>query len=318
MNRIMLGLITIALVLAVAGQTLQAAELAPDEVMVHYPVGYTHLLMADLGSLLGDQALSQGLIDPLQRARQPLGEIISTLSLLRIDPQTVGVAAMGEGPGLTSFAYVEGPGAQTVLPALQGLQGAVGAPGSPFTNWKQERIGGLPVVFTGGLFGPVKIQWAFIVEPQAFWIGTEVAFSGEPDVARLRASTQKIIARYLGQVKPMAELLTARDLRGGQIAFIRVSDPTRDKPLFAGEAVMGFSARITEKSIKVKFQLRFNTPAQAQAALEQLQAGRSSYLSAQLYRAKLARVLYGGRTPGFQVQTDVTGLVGLLLLTMPF
>jgi len=318
MKRLMLSLLLFSLALAIGGPNLQAAPLAPDELMVHYPAGYTHLLMADLGSLLSDQALAQGLIDPLQRARQPLGEIISTLGLLQLDPNTVTVAAMGEGPGLTAFAYVAGPGAQTVLAALQGLQGAVGAPGSPFTNWKQERIGGLPVVFTGGLFGPVKIQWAFIVEPNAFWIGTEVAFSGEPDVARLRASTEKIIARHLGQLPPMAQLLTARELRGGQIAFVRVSDPTRDQPLFAGEAVMGFSAQVIGKSVKVKFQLRFNTQAQAQAALEQLRAGSSSYLSAQLYRAELVRVLYGGRAPGFEVQTDLSGLVGLLLLTMPF
>jgi hypothetical protein len=318
MNRLIFSFGLMIVTLFIVGPALQATEVAPDEVMVRYPSGYTHLLVADLGALLSNPALANGLIDPLQRANQPLGEIAQVVQLLQIDPHSLSVVAMGEGPGLTPFAYLEGPSAQTVLPALQGLQGAVGAPGSPYTNWNQEMIGGLPVIFTGGVFGPVQIQWAYIVGPKVLWVGTEVSFSGKPDVHRLRASTEKIIARQLGQVGPMAELLIARDLRGGTIAFVRTTDPTRDQPVLSGEAAMGFSAQISGSSVSVKFELRFDTDAQAQAALSQLQAGQSSYLSAQLYQAQFVGLLYGGRSPAFEVQTDLKGLAGLLLLTMPF
>jgi len=318
MNRFTISIALMISALFMGGQALWAAEVAPDEVMVQYPAGYTHLFVADLGTLLSDPALANGLIDPLQRANQPLGELAAVVQLLQIDPHSLSVAAMGEGPNLTPFALLEGPSAQSILPALQGLQGAVGAPGSPYTNWKAETIGGFPVVFTGGVFGPVQIQWAYIVMPQVLWVGTEVSFSGQPNVDRLRASAQQIIARYFGQVGPMAELITARDLRGGTIAFVRITDPTRDQPLLPGESVMGFSAQINGDSVSVKFELRFETDAQAQAALAQLQAGQSSYLTAQLYQAQFIGLLYDGRSPAFEAQTDLKGLAGLLLLTMPF
>jgi hypothetical protein len=318
MNRLTLSFALIIVTLFIVSPALHAAEVAPDEVMVQYPAGYTHLLVADLGTLLSDPALAKGLVDPLQRANQPLGEIAQVVQLLQIDPHSLSVVAMGEGPNLTPFALLEGSRAQSILSALQGLQGAVGAPGSPYTNWKQEMIGSLPVVFTGGVFGPVQIQWAYVVMPQALWVGTEVSFSGQPNVDRLRASTQQIIARYFGQVGPMAELITARNLRGGTIAFVRITDPTRDQPLFPGESVMGFSAKIDGNSVSIKYELRFETDTQSQAALAQLQAGQSGYLSAQLYQAQFVGLLYGGRSPGFEVQTDLKGLAGLLLLTMPF
>ena len=301
----------------VAPPALGSGGLVTDEVLVQYPQGYTKLLVADLAKILGQAELKEGLLDPLASANHPLAGIYRVLALLQLDPTGVEYVAYGTGAGLTPFALIKGLPSAEIMGALMGLQYAVGAPGSPYTNWDLETIKGIPVVFTGGVFGPLKIQWAYVVAGHAFWIGTEVVFAGEPDVDRLRSSTELVIDRMRGKVGPFSELPIAMAVRGGDLAFVRVSDPTVDRPIEAGEQAMGYAVRFGEGGAEVKFAIRFSSAAETSDAQEKIAGGESGYLAQDLYRGELISLSRVNRDLYFDVAADLPGIIGLLMLTIP-
>jgi len=302
--------------LGLAGER-ERASLMPDEVMVQYPAGYTKLLVADLAKLLKDESLRSGIIEPLQASRHPLAGIAQVLELFKLDPSIVKYVAHGEGPELTSFSLIKGPGSELTMGPLKGLEFAAKDPRSPYKNWELVMIKGIPVVFTGGIFGPVKIQWAYIPTKDALWVGTEVAFVGEPNIERLRASTEKIIARMQGKIGYMGDIAIAMAVRGGDIAFMRTTDPTKDRPSESGENALGFSVSL-KQGAQINFILRFGTPQQAAAAEESIKEGRSSYLALDLYRAELVKIKRLIMELYFEAETSLRGIVGLLMLVMPF
>ncbi len=299
---------------------LSGTALRIDEVMVRYPAGFTKLLVVDLAPFLTQAELSEGVIGPLTAANHPLAGIVRTIGLFRIPPQQVLWVAHGEGPDVTSFSLIEGPPFAQTFGALQGLRAAAGAPGSPYTHWELEKIKDLPVVFVGGTFGPVAIEWAYLPTEGSLWVGTEVAFSpGKPDSARLRATTEKIAAKLKGElgVGHMDELHIAIQVRGGQVAFVRTST-NQDRPLEAAEQAMGFTLTLVGGQVAGQFVLRFESEAAAIAAADRMAAGNSPYLAQGLYQAQLVNVQRTRRVLVGDVTTSLRGLVGLLSLVMPF
>jgi hypothetical protein len=296
------------------------AGLPIDEVIVQYPAGFTKVLVMDVAPFLTTPELEEGVIGPLIGMNHPLAGPVRTLQLFQIPPEQVEFIAHGEGPEVTSFTLIAGPSFAQTFGALQGLRAAAGAPNSPFTHWDIETIDGLPVVFIGGTFGPVAIEWAYIPLEGALWVGTEVAFlPGQPDAERLKATTEKVIARLLG--KPgtgyFDELHIAVQVRGGQVAFVRKS-LDGERPLEPGEQAMGFTLSLTGTDVNGKFALRFDSVAAAAAAAERLQQGTSPYLAQDLYQAQLVGLQQNGRVLTVEIATDPRGLVGLLQLIMPF
>ena len=299
---------------------LSGDGLRVDEVMVRYPADFTKLLVVDLAPFLTQPELSEGVIGPLTAANHPLAGIVRTVGLFRIPPQQVLWVAHGEGPEVTSFSLIAGPPFAQTFGALQGLRAAASAPGSPYTHWDLEKIKGQPVVFVGGVFGPVALEWAYIPVEGALWVGTEVAFQpGKPDVARLRTTTEKIVAKMQGQLGSgtMDELLIAAQVRGGQVAFVRKST-NGDRPFEAGEQAMGFTLTVAEGQAGGRFVLRFESEGAAIAAAERLASGSSPYLAQGLYQAQLMNVRRTDRVLVLEVATGLRGLVGLLALVMPF
>ncbi|MFQ6117026.1 MAG: hypothetical protein ACE5LQ_02030 [Candidatus Bipolaricaulia bacterium] len=301
----------------VALPALGAGGLVTDEVSVQYPQGYTKLLVADLAKLVGQEELRAGLFDPLAAAHHPLTGIYSILAMLQLDPTAAEYVAYGTGHEVSPLALVRGLDPGAVMGALMGVQYAVGAPGSPFTDWEMETIHGLPVVFIGGAFGPLQIQWAYIATEHTLWIGTEVAFGGEPDVARLRATTELVIERMRGRVAPFPELPIAVAVRGGDLAFVRVSDPAVDRPLESGEQAMGYYVSFTDNGAEIHFALRFSSVAEAAAAGKKIAGGGSGYLAQDLYRGELVSLSRVNRDLYFDVAAGLPGIIGLLMLTIP-
>jgi len=301
----------------VALPTLGAGGLVPDEVSVQYPLGYTKLLIADLAKLVGQEELRAGLFEPLTSAHHPLTGIYNVLAMLQLDPTAAEYVAYGTGPEVSPLALVRGLDPGAVMGALMGVQYATGAPGSPYTHWEMETIAGVPVVFTGGAFGPLVIQWAYIVAGDILWIVTEVAFGGEPDVARLRSSTELVIERMRGRVAPFPELPIAVAVRGGDLAFVRVSDPAVDRPLEAGEQAMGYSVSFSPEGARVHFALRFSSAAETSQAAKRIADGASGYLAQDLYRGELVVMSQVNRDLYFDVTTGLPGIIGLLMLTIP-
>jgi hypothetical protein len=300
---------------ALSGDALQT-----DEVMVRYPAGFTKLLVMDLAPFLTQAELSKGVIEPLTAANHPLAGIVRTIGLLRIQPQQVLWVAHAEGPDVTSFSLIEGPPLAQTFGALQGLRAAAGAPGSPFTHWELESFKGQPVVFVGGVFGPVALEWAYLPIEGSLWVGTEVAFApGTPNIARLRTTTEKIAAKLKGErgVGHMDELHIAIQVRGGQVAFVRKST-NADRPLEAGEQAMGFTLTVVDGQVAAQFVLRFESQAAAIAAADRMTAGSSPYLAQGLYQAQLVNAQRTRRVLVSDVTTSLRGLVGLLSLVMPF
>jgi hypothetical protein len=155
------------------------------------------------------------------------------------------------------------------------------------------------------------------VAEHTLWIVTEVAFGGEPDVERLRSSTELVIDRMRGRVSPFSELPIAVAVRGGTLAFVRVSDPVTDRPLESGEQAMGYAVRFGEGGAEVHFALRFFTAAEASAAQEEIVGGESGYLAQDLYRGELISLNRVNRDLYFDVATGLPGIIGLLMLTIP-
>ncbi len=313
---LMIGLSLLSLPALSSGAGLQI-----DEVIVQYPAGFTKVLAIDIAPFLTTPELEEGVIGPLIGMNHPLAGPVRTLQLFQIPPESVKFIAHGEGPEVTSFTLIAGPSFAQTFGALQGLRAAAGAPNSPFTHWDMETIDGLPVIFVGGTFGPVAIEWAYIPREGALWVGTEVAFlPGQPDVERLRATTQKVVARLLGQPGTgyFDELHIAVQVKGGQVAFVRKS-LNGERPLEPGEQAMGFTLSLAgDTAINGKFALRFDSVAAAAAAAKRLQQGTSPYLAQDLYQAQLVGLQQNGRVLTVEVATGLRGLVGLLQLIMPF
>jgi len=304
--------------LLLAPPILGGEALVIDEIMVRYPAGFTKLLVMDVATFLTDPELMEGVIEPLLAANHPLMGLVRTMRLFEIPPQMVKFIAHGQGPGLTSFSLIEGPPFAHTFGALQGLRAAAGAPGSPYTHWEMEVISGLKVIFVGGVFGPLAIEWAYIPLEGALWIGTEVAFlPGRPDVARLRATTELVAAKLAGGPGYFDELLIGAQVKGGHVAFVRISGPG-ERPMESGEQAMGFTFSSDGRGFSGRFALRFVSDGDAAQAAERFLEGTSPYLALDLYRAELVGLVRVGRSLNAQVETSLSGLVGLLMLVMPF
>ncbi len=292
-----------------------------DEIIVQYPAGYTKVLALDIAPFLTDPALGEGVIGPLMAANHPLVGIVRTIDLFQIPPGQVRFVAHGEGPNVTSFSLIAGTSFSQIFGALMGLRAAAGAPGSPFTHFDLEEIRGMPVAFVGGVFGPVALEWAYIPTEGALWVGTEVAFQpGRPDADRLRATAELMVNKLLGQRSAgrFSELHVAIQVRGGQVAFVRTSG-AGERPLETGEQAMGFALTLADAGrVNGHFALRFDSLAEATAAADRMESGTSPYLAQDLYQAELAGLQRSGRTLNVDVTTDLRGLVGLLMLVMPF
>ncbi len=295
----------------------QAGRFGLDEIVVQYPAGYTRVLAADLALLLSDATLREGIMGPLGAARHPLNGIRQAIELFRLDGQRLPWVAHGAGPNLSGFSVIEGAPFPQVFGALQGLKAAVGAPNSPYTHWDLVEMDGVPVVFVGGVFGPIPIEWAYIPLATRLWFGTEVGLGGPANRARLGASAGRVIARLQGRIGVFDEFIAAYATRGGVIAFVRRTDALKDKPIEQAEEAMSYAVFFEGATARVRFQIRFASETAAQIASSNLAVGKSSYLAQDLYRAALIQRRLSGRVLDFEVRTDLRGVVGLLLLTMP-
>jgi hypothetical protein len=317
LKKVLVGLaLASAVIVGVGGLSwTQAVKL--DEVVVQYPEGYTRVLAADIALLLRDATLREGVMGPLGAARHPLNGIRQAIELLRLDAQKLPWVAHGAGPTLSSFSVIDGALFPQTFGALQGLKAAVGAPNSPYTHWDLVEMDGIPVVFTGGVFGPIPIEWAYIPLATRLWFGSEIGLGAPPNRDRLKASAERVVARLHGRIGVFDEFIAAYATRGGAIAFVRRTDSTKDKPLEQNEEVMSYAIFFDGAAARVRFEIRFASESAAQATLNNLVLGKSSYLAQDLYRAELVDRKITGRVLDFEVRTDLRGVVGLLLLTMP-
>ncbi len=318
-SRVLFGLaLASALVVGVGGVGwTQSNAVKLDEIVVQYPEGYTRVLGADIAFLLGDATLREGVMGPLGAARHPLNGIRQSIELLRLDVQKLPWVAHGAGPNLSSFSIIDGAPFPQTFGALQGLKAAVGAPNSPYKHWDLIEIDGIPVVFVGGVFGPIPIEWAYIPLARQLWFGTEIGLGAPPNRDRLKASVERVVGRLTGRVGVFDEFIAAYATHGGSIAFVRRTDATKDKPVEPSEEVMSYAVFFEGTTARVRFEIRFTSESAAQAALSNLAAGKSSYLAQDLYRAELVDRKLSGRVLDFEVRTDLRGVVGLLILTMP-
>ncbi len=319
LTRVLMGLALASIVVSAVGGVgwTQSNAVKLDEIVVQYPEGYTRVLAADIALLLGDATLRDGVMGPLGAVRQPLHGIRQAIELLRLDVSKLPWVAHGAGPELSGFSLIEGAPFDHTFGALQGLKAAAGAPGSPYKHWEMEEIQGIPVVFTGGVFGPIPIEWAYIPLATRLWFGSEIGLGAPPHRDRLRASAELIIKRLLDQIGGFSEIDAAQVTHGGSIAFVRRTDATKDKPIEANEEVMSYAIFFDEATARVRFHVRFVTEEAAQSALTNLLEGKSSYLAQDLYRAELVDGKINGRVLDIEVRTDLRGVVGLLILTMP-
>lgn len=307
----------LSLVMA-SGLLLGAEPANPDEVIIRYPAGFTKLVIADLAKLTGDPTLAEFVMAPLAAARHPLNGINQIVQdTLQLPPHLVQFVAHGTGPEVTGLSLIQGLPQQAAFGALFGLQFAVGAPGSPFTNWDLGQSNGLPLILTGGVFGPVQIQWGYAFAGDALWVGTETSFGPPPDVARLQSTMDAVTRRAAGEGDFFDELLIALNVRQGDLAFVRKTDVSLDRPSAAGENAAGFAVNFTDSGALVRFDVRFDNDALAKAALAELEIGASAYLAQDLYQGKLLSARRLGNELTFTVSTDLTGVVGLLLVVMP-
>lgn len=318
-RKVLFGLVlaSVLLVVGIDGVGWTQPKIKLDEIAVRYPEGYTRVLAADIALLLSDEALDEIVMTFLEAARHPLNGIRQAIELLRLDAQKLPWVAHGAGPNLSSFSLLEGAPFDKTFGALQRLKAAAGAPGSPYKHWEMVEIAGIPVIFTGGVFGPIPIEWAYIPLATQLWFGTEIGLGGPPNRDRLRASVELVIKRLRDQVGGFRELEAAQAVPGGSIAFVRLTDPAKDKPVEANEEAMSYAVFFEGTTARVRFFIRFVTDEAAQGALTNLLEGKSSYLAQDLYRAELIEHMIVGRVLTFEVRTDLRGIAGLLILTMP-
>ena len=297
--------------------------LMTGEIVAQYPSAYTKLLAMDLAKMSDNDVLRENVLAPLAAANHPLNGIRRSLALLDLDEADVEYAAYAIGSGVTPFSLVRGVDTTAAMRAAEDL----GAPGSAYTNWALETLDGTPTIFTGGMFGPFQMQWAYLGKNDNLWIGSEIGLIGPPDQQRLRASTELILDRTAGEGPVFSELCVALGVRGGDMAFVRISDPSVDRPFEPGEEAMGYSIRFhdaaadeaaaSETRATVNFIVRFASVEQAVAASEKITADAGGYLALDLYHAELVKLTPAGDTLLFEVRTDLPGIIGLLMLTMP-
>jgi hypothetical protein len=296
----------------------QISGAAPDEVLARYPEGFTKLLVANLAKLDSVPFLASSILEPLQAARHPLNGVRQIVTdTLQLPTQLTSFVAHGTGPGFTGTSLIQGLPQEAAFGALFGLQFAVGAPMSPFTNWELSQSNGLPVIRTGGMFGPVQIQWAYTFAGNALWVSTETSFGPPPNVEQLAATVNAVTNRAQGRGAYFDELLIGVNVRGGDISFVRETDISTDRPAAPGDQAAGFSIVFTNSGAIVNFNVRFDTSADAANALADLNAGTSPYLAQDLYNGTLVSARQFGMELVFTVVTDFTGAVGLLLVAMP-
>lgn len=291
--------------------------LMTDEIVIQYPDTYAKILVADLAKLSADETLQGGVIGPLAAANHPLNGILRSLGLLELDVADVVYAAYGTGSGMTPTSLVRGVDTVAAMEAAGALEAEAANPESSYANWDLETIDDTPVIITGGRFGPFEMQWSYFADQGSFWIGSEIGLIGPPDRDRLRASAEAILGGGAGTASVFPELCTALGVRGGDMAFVRVTDPTADRPLESGEEAMGYAVWFDGESATVSFIVRFGSVAQASAAAAKISAGTSAYLAQDLYRGDLLELTPAGNTILFDVSTGLSGVVGLLMLTVP-
>ncbi len=292
----------------------------PDDVLVRYPDGFTRLLVADLATLANNPVLTEGFLDPLAAARHPLNGIRQIVEdTLELNAGLTSFVAHGTGPGMTGVSLIQGLPLEAAFGPLIGLQFAVGVPMSPFTNWELQDSNGLPLIRAGGVFGPVQIQWgyAFDFVGDALWVGTETSFGPPANVEKLEATMGDITALIQGDGDFFDELLIALGARGGDVSFVRTTDASVDRPTSAGEQALGLAMSFTESGAVVNFDVRFNSSADAAAALADLNAGTSPYLAQDLYQGELLNARQQGPEILFSVSTTLSAAVGLVILVMP-
>lgn len=318
-TRLLLGLIVAGILLVGTGRAgvSQTGGFGLDEIVVQYPEGYTRVLAADIAFLLRESVVREGVMGPLGAARHPLNGIRQAIELFRLDAQRLPWVAHGAGPNLSSFSVIDGAPFPQTFGALQGLKAAVGTPNSPYTHWDLVEMDGIPVIFTGGIFGPIPIEWAYIPLANQLWFGTEIGLGGPANRDRLKASAERVVGRLTGRVEVFDEFIAAYATRGGAVAFVRRTDAAKDKPIEQAEEAMSYAVFFDGATARVRFQIRFASEAAAQIASSNLVAGKSSYLAQDLYRAELIQRRLSGRVLDFEVRTDLRGVVGLLILTMP-
>jgi hypothetical protein len=291
--------------------------LMTDEIVIQYPDSYVKVLAADLAKMSADDGLRSGVIGPLAAANHPLNGILRSLGVLELDVADVVYAAYGTGSGMTPTSLVSGVDTVAAMEAASALEAEAADPESSYANWSLETIGDTPVVLTGGRFGPFEMQWSYFADQGAFWIGSEIGLIGPPDPDRLRASAESILCGAAGTAPIFPELCISLGVRGGDLAFVRVTDSAVDRPSEAGEEAMGYAVRFGDDSAIVSFIVRFASVARAAAAASKISAGTSAYLAQDLYIGELIKLTPAGNTLLFDVSTDLSGIVGLLMLTVP-
>ncbi len=310
-------LLTLLLIAVVTLPVVASNGLKMDEIVTWYPNTYTKILALDLAKLSGDEVLNGAVIGPLAAANHPVNGILRSLGILGLDVADVVHATYATGSGMTPYTLVSGVDTDQAMAAVGGIEAGVGAPGAPYQNWDMETIVDTPVVITGGKFGPFEMQWGYFAKDDLLWIGSEIGVVAPPDLDRLRTSTESILRRATGEAPVFDELLMGLAVGGGDISFVRATDTAKDRPLEAGDEAMAYTVTFDGDSAMVRFLVRFSTIEEANAAADKLSAGTSSYLAQDLYPGELTDLTQADALLMFEVTTDLSGIVGLLMLTVP-
>ena len=310
-------LFTLLLIVAVALPVVAGQGLKMDEIVTQYPDTFAKILALNLAKISGDEVLNAAVIGPLAAANHPVNGILRSLGILSLDVADVVHATYATGSGMTPYTLVLGVDTDQAMQAVGEIEAGAGAPGAPYQNWDMETIADTSVVVTGGRFGPFEMQWSYFAKDDLLWIGSEVGLIAPPDVDRLRASTESILRRSTGEAPVFDELLMGLGVSGRDISFVRATDNAKDRPLEAGEEALGYAVTFDGDSATVKFVVRFSTIDEATGAAGKIVEGTSSYLAQDLYHGELTDLAQADAVLLFEVTTDLAGVVGLLMLTVP-
>ena len=310
-------LFALLLIAAVALPVVAGQGLKMDEIVTQYPDTFAKILALDLAKISGDEALNAAVIGPLAAANHPVNGILRSLGILGLDVADVVHATYATGSGMTPYTLVLGVDTDQAMQAVGEIEAGAGAPGAPYQNWDMETIADTSVVTTGGRFGPFEMQWSYFAKDDLLWIGSEVGLIAPPDVDRLRASTESILRRSTGEAPVFDELLMGLGVGGRDISFVRATDNAKDRPLEAGEEALGYAVTFDGDSATVTFLVRFSTIDEATGAAGKIVEGTSSYLAQDLYHGELTDLTQADAVLLFEVTTDLAGVVGLLMLTVP-